>query len=307
MHVYNWVTIHRGMDVLIIIVLPIDFNAVGLPAIATFSASSSLIRITEYSCRGHESNPSAHYHSDPNRGQLLISRTKNGIVRFRSGIVRNLLLTSSRKFSTANFPPIIPPIILTIFFLRSFYPFSFFFPFPFPFSNGRVRTGIVTPGTPRNGAVTVLGGKTTENNGKRPNKGIPEDEWLQRATRWTDGHWISLLWDLHHRFAYGLLADPRNRMTYCDSSIVRGFYTLVLSTFRYLRIYGSNSKSICVDGLLTNHQKDSTIYLLGLIHIFFFFSIEKILLYYSLDRRQKWFHLFIRWTSKSYFSKATRK
>lgn len=166
------------MDVLIIIVLPIDFNAVGLPAIATFSASSSLIRITEYSCRGHASNPPAHYHSDPNRGQLLISRTKNGIVRFRSGIVRNLLLTSSRKFGGQFSSAIISLIIGVLFSIFLLSPL-----FPFLFSNGRTRTRDRDPWDPEKRRSYGVRGKNNGKQWKTANKGIPEDEWLQRATR----------------------------------------------------------------------------------------------------------------------------
>lgn len=151
-----------------------------------------------------ESARPAHYHSDPNRGQLLISRTKNGIVRFRSGIVRNLLLTSSRKFGGQFSSAIISLIIGVLFSIFLLSPL-----FPFLFSNGRTRTRDRDPWDPEKRRSYGAQGKNNGKQWKTANKGIPEDEWLQRATRWTDGHWTSLLWDLHHRFTYGLLGSSQ--------------------------------------------------------------------------------------------------
>lgn len=85
--------------------------------------------------------PHAHYHSDPNRGQLLISRTKNGIVRFRSRIVSKLLSNSSRKFDS-NFPS---SASLSVNYRDIFLFFFFFFFFSFLLSNERTGVGIVTP------------------------------------------------------------------------------------------------------------------------------------------------------------------
>lgn len=86
----------------------------------------------------------------------------------------------------------------------------------------------MTPGTPRNGAVTVLGGKTTENNGKRPTKGfLKTNGSKERRGERTDIE--------HHCYGTCIIglhtgcSDPRNRMTYCvDCPRAKRSNTLVL-------------------------------------------------------------------------------
>lgn len=91
----------------------------------------------------------------------------------------------------------------------------------------------MTPGTPRNGAVTVLGGKTTENNGKRPTKGFLKTNGSKERR----GERTDIEYHCYGTCIIGLhtgCSDPRNR----TALIVRELSVLIRlsSAFRYLRI-----------------------------------------------------------------------
>lgn len=86
----------------------------------------------------------------------------------------------------------------------------------------------MTPGTPRNGAVTVLRGKTTENNGKRPTKGFLKTNGSKERR----GERTDIEYHCYGTCIIGLhtgCSDPRNRMTYCvDCPRAKRSNTLVL-------------------------------------------------------------------------------
>lgn len=112
----------------------------------------------------------------------------------------------------------------------------------------------MTPGTPRNGAVTVLGGKTTENNGKRPTKGFLKTNGSKERR----GERTDIEYHCYGTCIIGLhtgCSDPRNRMTYCvDCPRAKRSNTLVLC----ISIFADLSSNF--DSYWTFRWKDSTIY-----------------------------------------------